>query len=70
MMLRAKGSFKPQKIALIPPSKNFSLLPSTKKGQSGYKMPKLKEGEEIIGFRARQNTDIFRPNLNYNFNAD
>lgn len=35
--------------------------------KSGFKMPKLKEGQTIVGFRPHGNTDILSPTKNFNF---
>ena len=35
--------------------------------QTGLKMPKLKEGETVIGFRPYGNTDLHSKTKNYNF---
>ena len=36
--------------------------------KAGYKMPRLKKGDEIIGFRPSGHTALTQPTLNYNFN--
>lgn len=35
--------------------------------KSGFKMPKLKEGQQIVAFRPHGNTDLLKPTQNFNF---
>ncbi len=39
-----------------------------KSAKSGYKMPRVKQGETIVAFRPSGHTRLTSPTVNYNFN--
>ncbi len=47
------------------PLRTFTYKPP--KPSAGFKMPKMKEGEEIVGFRPQGNVDLFSKPKNFNF---
>ena len=45
-----------------------SSTPVKKSAKSGYKMPRVKQGETIVAFRPSGHTKLTSPTSNYNFN--